>query len=172
MTVYVDNMLREYRPRHRPGYVYKMSHMIADSDDELHAMAKKIGVARKWFQGDHYDIAMSKRTLAIEHGAQSISLKLLGMMASNKRAGCRMGDTVTAERIFKLRYLVKTFAVTPSHPAWEAVAMANAWLSGQDMVVRNRDGELPTPAEIKRLTYDDVRNELLKFVELQQTLRG
>jgi hypothetical protein len=30
-----------------------MCHMIADSVKKLYAMADKIGVARKWFQGDH-----------------------------------------------------------------------------------------------------------------------
>ena len=50
-----------------------MSHMIADSLDELHAMAEAIGVARKWFQGrasiPHYDVCKSKRELAIKLGA-------------------------------------------------------------------------------------------------------
>jgi hypothetical protein len=52
-----------------------MCHMIADAPDELHAMADRIGVARRWFQQPpkasfwHYDIAKSKRALAIAAGA-------------------------------------------------------------------------------------------------------
>jgi hypothetical protein len=52
-----------------------MCHMIADTPDELHAMADRIGVARKWFQAPpkashwHYDVAKSKRALAVEAGA-------------------------------------------------------------------------------------------------------
>jgi hypothetical protein len=52
-----------------------MCHMIADSPDELHAMADRIGVARKWFQQPpkasfwHYDIAKSKRAEAVAAGA-------------------------------------------------------------------------------------------------------
>ena len=50
-----------------------MCHMIADTPAELGAMADAIGVARKWFQADasapHFDIAQTKRALAIEHGA-------------------------------------------------------------------------------------------------------
>jgi hypothetical protein len=52
-----------------------MCHMIADRPDELHSMADRIGVARRWYQQPpkasfwHYDIAKSKRALAIAAGA-------------------------------------------------------------------------------------------------------
>lgn len=52
-----------------------MCHMIADGPDELHAMADRIGVARRWFQAPpkasfwHYDIAKSKRAHAVQLGA-------------------------------------------------------------------------------------------------------
>ena len=68
MSVYVDRV--------RLGYGRMlMSHMIADTPDELHAMADRIGVVRHWFQKPpkasfwHYDIAQSKRALAIGAGA-------------------------------------------------------------------------------------------------------
>lgn len=50
-----------------------MCHMLADSVEELHAMADRIGIQRKWFQGDHYDICLSKRKLAVEAGAVECS---------------------------------------------------------------------------------------------------
>ena len=78
MTVYVDDMRAPF------GRMI-MCHMVADTDDELHAMANKIGVARKWFQRDHYDIALSKRSLAITEGAKQITWRELGMMAIAKR---------------------------------------------------------------------------------------
>jgi hypothetical protein len=68
MSVYVDGSLYAY------GRMI-MCHMIADTPTELHAMATKIGVARRWFQAPpkasfwHYDIAKSKRTLAVQLGA-------------------------------------------------------------------------------------------------------
>ena len=62
MTVYVDDMRAKY------GRMV-MCHMIADTEDELQAMADKIGVARKCFQGDHYDICVAMRTLAVANGA-------------------------------------------------------------------------------------------------------
>jgi hypothetical protein len=49
--------------------------MLADTPEELHAMADRIGVARRWFQCGpgvsfpHYDIAKGKRALAVERGA-------------------------------------------------------------------------------------------------------
>jgi hypothetical protein len=78
-------MKAEFEPSHRPGRRYVMSHMIADTEDELHAMADKIGVARKWHQGDHYDITQSKKALAVQHGAVAITLRELAHMAAAKR---------------------------------------------------------------------------------------
>lgn len=101
MTVYVDDM-----HKYQMGQFgrMKMSHMIADTDDELHAMADLIGIARRWHQGDHYDIAMSKRALAIQYGAIEVTLKQLACMASLRKAGQPMGDPATAiERLLAMR---------------------------------------------------------------------
>lgn len=74
MTVYVDDMYKH--PLGEFGRM-KMSHMIADTEEELHEMADKIGVARRWYQGDHYDICLSKRAKAVEKGAVEITLRQL-----------------------------------------------------------------------------------------------
>ena len=72
MTVYVDNMYKY--PMGQFGRM-KMSHLYADTHDELMAMVQAIDVQAKWIQhpGDpkreHFDIAMSKRTLALRSGA-------------------------------------------------------------------------------------------------------
>ena len=96
MAVYVDDMAAPFKPSHRPGRTYVMCHMIADTDDELHAMAAEIGVARKWHQGDHYDIAKAKRTLAVKLGAIELDRRTLGAMAMLRRWGQQMGDPATA----------------------------------------------------------------------------
>ncbi len=93
MSVYVDDMYRY--PMGRFSRM-KMSHMIADTEAELHAMAARIGVARKWYQGDHYDIAMSKREEAIAAGAVAITLKQLACMSALRKRGLPMGDPATA----------------------------------------------------------------------------
>ena len=66
MSVYVDDMRRPY------GRLI-MCHMVADTEVELHEMAGKIGVARRWHQGDHYDICMAKRSVAVANGAKEIT---------------------------------------------------------------------------------------------------
>ena len=71
MSVYVDTARHPFR-----GYI--MCHMIADSLAELHAMADKIGMERRWFQAPpkashpHYDIPESKRAKALVFGAQEV----------------------------------------------------------------------------------------------------
>ena len=76
MTVYVDTMKAPF------GRMI-MCHMFADTDEELHAMADRIGVARKWFQQPpkaswkHYDIALSKRKLAIAFGAEEMQWRVV-----------------------------------------------------------------------------------------------
>lgn len=69
MSVYVDESVW-------PLGRMVMCHMLADSVEELHTMADKIGVARKWFQSKrfpHYDICKSKRAVAVKLGAVEIN---------------------------------------------------------------------------------------------------
>lgn len=72
MAVYVDYCKNKYQRM-------LMCHMLADSIEELHDMAEKIGVKKKWFQIDnmflHYDICQSKRKLAIKNGAIEMNTK-------------------------------------------------------------------------------------------------
>ena len=84
MGVYVDSAANAF------GHM-KMCHMLADSYAELIAMADKIGVQRKWYQGwakaslPHFDIARSKRALAIANGAVEIDrYKLVAIMKRNR----------------------------------------------------------------------------------------
>lgn len=45
-------------------------HLISDTDfDELHTFAGELGCRRVGFQGDHYDIDIDTRTVALELGA-------------------------------------------------------------------------------------------------------
>lgn len=53
-------------------------HMVADSEEELHAFALKIGLKREWAQTDgllHYDLTESKRNKAIQLGAKEITMR-------------------------------------------------------------------------------------------------
>ncbi len=76
MAVYVDNF---YVTGMGVGTM-KMSHLIADTTEELIAMADKIGVKRQWLQhsgmlNEHFDICKSKRKKAIANGAVEINFR-------------------------------------------------------------------------------------------------
>lgn len=78
MAVFVDDMHKYPMGKFRR---MKMSHMIADTEAELHAMADGIGVARRWYQGDHYDICLSMRAKAVRLGAKEITRQELAHKA-------------------------------------------------------------------------------------------
>lgn len=66
MTCYVDRL----RDHYNTGLRYRQwCHLIADTEDELHKMAKKLKLDRAWFQGKsfpHYDLTPSKRRQAVQ----------------------------------------------------------------------------------------------------------
>lgn len=106
MTVYVDDMylypVGEFRNM-------KMSHLIADTTEELLAMVDKIGVQRKWIQypntyKEHFDIAQSKRTLAIKHGAVPITYMQCGSMDASRRVCGLLGSPNDAEEWLRQWY--------------------------------------------------------------------
>ena len=84
MAVYVDDMRASF------GRMV-MCHMLADTTEELLAMADRIGVQRKWLQcagtpKEHFDIALSKRALAVKAGAVEIGKARLVEIVKTKRA--------------------------------------------------------------------------------------
>lgn len=85
MSVYVD------RHRAKLGRMV-MCHMIADTRNELHAMADRLGLRREWFQdcpphsAPHYDVSQSKRAEALRIGAIDADRYLLVEMIKRGRA--------------------------------------------------------------------------------------
>jgi hypothetical protein len=93
MSVYVDDMRAKF------GRMV-MCHMLADTTEELLAMADRIGVARQWIQypgtyREHFDIALSKRALAVHHGAIEITWRMAGEMQLKRRLAMLAAATVT-----------------------------------------------------------------------------
>ena len=89
MTVYVDDMYKY--PLGEYGRM-KMSHMAADSREELYEMVDRIGVARRWIQkpgepGEHFDIALGKRRLAVEAGAVEVTMRQMSVWMFSGRNG-------------------------------------------------------------------------------------
>lgn len=83
MPVYVDDMRAPY------GRLI-MCHMVADTEEELLAMADKIGVARRWHQypgadKSHFDICLSKRAMAVSAGAIEIEGRQTVELVRRKR---------------------------------------------------------------------------------------
>lgn len=87
MTVYVDDMYRTNLGKFRN---MRMSHMIADSTDELLAMADRIGLKREWLQhagtsNEQFDVGMGLRKKAVSAGAVEISMRELALKCRERR---------------------------------------------------------------------------------------
>lgn len=95
MAVFVDNVRVQWRGR-------LWCHLVADSAEELHEFAIRLGLRRAWFQHSasypHYDVTIEVRTLALELGA---------------RAGSR-GEIITCAR--KLKAELEQAKLLPSAP--------------------------------------------------------
>lgn len=94
MAVYVDDMRAPLKVGNR---TYVMCHMIADSEDELRAMATAIGVQLRYhqYQGtykSHFDIALSKRALAVKCGAQEITAHQVASMVRRRSVNGALGS--------------------------------------------------------------------------------
>ena len=66
-------------------------HLQADTTEELHAFAQRLGLRREWFQSkprrpenDHYDLTQTLRARALE----------LGAIAEDRRAGTRRRQAI------------------------------------------------------------------------------
>ncbi len=70
MAVYVDDAVIAWRGQ-------RWAHLMADTLEELHAFAARLGLPRRAFQdktsGAHYDVTAEIRTLALALGAVAIS---------------------------------------------------------------------------------------------------
>lgn len=81
--VYVDDS------KHHLGQMV-MCHMMADTTEELLAMADRIGVQRKWLQRrgsprEHFDVCRAKRKLAVAAGAMEVTSRDLVRMIRERR---------------------------------------------------------------------------------------
>lgn len=120
MAVHVDDAsipaeVRNGSRVHRPAW----SHLTADTEEELHESAARLGLRREWFQPGrpiggkpstfwHYDVTSGKRAQALAQGAVSMSPRELAVYcraragqpshASRDSAGGRDEGTSTRRR--------------------------------------------------------------------------
>ena len=83
MTIYVDDYRVPYRGR-------RICHMIADTEAELHAMAARLGISKRWFHRDHYDVTEEQREAAAALGAVPIPARVCATMATHRRRTGRL----------------------------------------------------------------------------------
>ncbi len=77
MAVYVDPLMNCVP--NKDWRWSKSCHLVADSLEELHKFAQRIGMKRSWFQATsrvpHYDLNVGRRKKAIELGVIELSRK-------------------------------------------------------------------------------------------------
>jgi hypothetical protein len=97
VTVYLD----DWRQPARLGPVDdRWSHLVADTDEELHAFVEQLGMRREWFQDRpgrphhaHYDLPERARAEAVAIGAVEVTWRDLGRMLRERRTGTAVGGT-------------------------------------------------------------------------------
>ena len=85
MTIYID-------PPTWPGHGRMWSHLVSDvSYDELHVFAEALGVPRRAFERDHYDLPSHRYGDAVGAGAREVSsrevIRLLTRAGLRRRKG-------------------------------------------------------------------------------------
>lgn len=141
MAVYVDDMKAKF------GRMI-MCHMLADTDEELHAMADRIGVARRWHQAppkhpSHYDIALTKRNLAASLGAVEITWRQASSMSARRRYTGLLGDPETAAAwLLEFRAQRRASAVIGAET--EPADAASTQVPSQE----SRSGPVPVQAQL------------------------
>lgn len=93
MTVYVDEF-KLWLPRQPRPFQDGSSHLSADTLDELHDFARRIGMKRAWFQDHismpHYDLVWSRRVRALELGAVFVPARQQARARVEKRYWLRL----------------------------------------------------------------------------------
>jgi len=82
MAILVDNATWAWRGR-------RWAHLVSDAGyDELHEFAGLLGLPRRAFQGDHYDVPTEYRELALALGAEAVDSREL--VRRLRRSGLRL----------------------------------------------------------------------------------
>ena len=149
MTLLVDP-LREYPDTGLPFSALVPPRLDA-SFEELHAFAARLGIPRRFFQGDHYDLPAHLRARALELGAVPVSTReLLARMAGPR------GDRARRRRRVRNCGWVEVVVVRSADRRagfrsssaqreidWSGTSVADAFRAVDSRVVRT--GRKPSP---------------------------
>lgn len=104
MPVYVDDMRMQADVPNGPRVVSgRWSHLMADTDDELHEFAARLGMCRGWVQypgtwKSHYDLTDSMRQRALRMGALPIQYLVDGpRLLEARHEGVCFADVLAVE---------------------------------------------------------------------------
>ena len=94
MAVYVDDMNLPATVQNGPrvSHTSEWSHLFADTEEELHAFAARLGLRRSYFQQGkpdwfpHYDVTKGKRWQALRLGARPVSAYESATIARERNA--------------------------------------------------------------------------------------
>jgi hypothetical protein len=85
-----------------PAHDRLWSHLASDTSyDELHAFAGRLGVPRRAFEGDHYDVPQERYDALVAAGALPVASRelLKALQRSGLRRPKRKGERVLASRV-------------------------------------------------------------------------
>jgi hypothetical protein len=101
VAVYVDDA---YITATVGRHASRWCHLTADTQEELHEFAARIGLRRDWFQNEgkstwHYDVTAGKRRQAVAAGAQEITWREMGALVTGRWAAERNDQAQEADRL-------------------------------------------------------------------------
>lgn len=129
-----------------------MCHMVADTLEELHAMADKIGMKRHWFQDGggwfHYDVSLAKKRLAITHGAVPVTSRELIVKIQEIRQ--KLLDAPVTQWVHGMSKLSHDIEKTASREChgyfWLDQSKTDlVWIPSWDSIKHLKVEDLPTP---------------------------
>jgi len=113
MVVYVDEM-RIWGPTGLACFAKGSCHLTADSEDELTAFARRLGLKDEWFQDTrvpHYDLTPARRRSALEYGAVFVPARA--------QARKRMAADKKLKALLRLPEVWEGLAPPPREPSEE-----------------------------------------------------
>jgi hypothetical protein len=132
-------------PPRWPAHGRLWSHLVSDRDlDELHGFADRVGIPRRAFEGDHYDVPAERYAQAVAAGAEPVEGRVLlsRLVASGLRVPKRRGERVLSSRVDAAGSRVDVVRSALPPPPGPGVLLD---LSARGLLLVGLDGEWTLP---------------------------